>query len=167
MNFDVKQKIQSLIIVGLLLIIACSNRIVTANEAWNDLLVTQNIKEAHEKFIILIENEPDIKKHYLGLAYTQCILDNADWMSTLEKFTAKEEEVWSYSHFSTTFKRYLSKPKIQTGLNIIEFRALHLGGKFKIEKNYQTIEGEYKNMKPFGTWKYYNFKGDFLREEKY
>jgi len=167
MIFDTKQKTQSLIIVGLILISACSNIIITANEAWNDLLVTQNIQEAHEKFIILIENEPDIKKHYLGLEYTQCILDNSEWMNTLKKFSSNDEDIWNYGHLATTFKRYLSNPKTPTGLNIIEFRALHLGGKFKIEKNYQTIEGEYKNMKPFGTWKYYNFKGDFLREEKY
>lgn len=167
MNFDLKQKLQSFVIVGLLLISACANKVTTEKEAWNELLVSHKIKEAQEKFILLIENEPAVKKHYLGLAYTQCILDNAVWMSTLENFTTKEEDVWTYSHFATTFKRYLSNPKTQVGLNIIEFRALHLGGKFKIEKNYQTIEGEYKNMKPFGTWKYYNFKGDFLREEKY
>jgi hypothetical protein len=159
--------ILSLVIIGSSLISACSSKLTTEKEAWNDLLVSHHIQEAHEKFTMLIENEPAVKKHYLGLAYTQCILDNAVWMSTLEKFSTKEEDVWAYSHFATTFKRYLSNQKTQVGLNIIEFRALHLGGKFKIEKNYQTIEGEYKNMKPFGTWKYYNFKGDFLREEKY
>lgn len=167
MNFDLKQKLQSLAIVGLLLISACANKVTTEKQAWNDLLVTHNIQEAHEKFIILIENEPDVKKHYLGLAYTQCILDNSVWMSTLEKFSIEDEDLWNYGNLATTFKRYLSNSKKPTVLNIVEFRVLHLGGKFKIEKNYQTIEGEYKNLKPFGTWKYYNFKGDFLREEKY
>ncbi|NQY30385.1 MAG: hypothetical protein HRT69_13040 [Flavobacteriaceae bacterium] len=167
MIFDLNKKLLSLIIIGFILISACNNRIGTETEAWNDLLVSHHIQDAHEKFIVLIEEEPDVKKHYLGLAYTQCILDNSEWMSTLEKFSTEEEVLWSYGHLATVFKRHLRNPKIQTGLNIVEFRALHLGGKFKIDKNHQTIEGEYRNMKPFGTWKYYNLKGDFLREEKH
>lgn len=130
-------------------------------------LVSHKIKEAQEKFTLLIENEPPVKKHYLGLAYTQCILDNADWVSTLEKFSTEEEIIWSYGHFATTLKRYLKNSNESIGLNIVEFRTLHLGGKFKIEKKYQIIEVAYKNMKPFGTWKYYNFKDEFLREEKH
>lgn len=151
----------------LFLIISCNKQVINEKNSWNALLTDYDIEKAYNHFTVLTKENPEIKKNYLGLAYTQCILDKTEWQETLTKFSDKEEDLWKYGHFATTLRTYLKDKKVNTGLDINEFRALHFDGKFKKEKDFILIEGEYKDLKPFGTWKFYKLNGEFIREENY
>lgn len=151
----------------ILLFFSCNEQTITEKDAWNALLIDFEIEKPYEYFSILIKKEPEIKKNYLGLTYTECILERGNWHETLNKFSQNEEDLWKYGHFATIFKSYIKNKDIKTGLNINEFRALHLDGKFKLKKNSQIIEGEYKNLKPYGVWKFSKLNGDFIREENF
>jgi len=57
---------------------SCTTQTITEEDAWNDLLISHDILKSNEKFNQLIIKDHSNKKHYLGLAYSECILEQGD-----------------------------------------------------------------------------------------
>ena len=155
------------ILIVLVLIISCKQDAYKAleEEAWEDLY-TLKIEDAYPKFVTLFEHRRT-EKNTLGLAYTQAVLDTGSFISTLSEGISDSRKEYSYGYAVAGFKYYVETGDDSVNFSMEEFIAFHEGGKFKIEKNYQIVEGEYRNLKPYGIWKFYSLDGQLKREWNY
>jgi len=149
----------------LLTIVSCSVKKKSTTDCWSELTELK-LKRAKSSFKKRIKIDSSDKLNYLGLSYIQCALNNSQWSETLNKFTSDPDSSFSFGNMAVVFSLYVQGEKL-SDFNIDEFKAFHLGGKFRVTKNHQIIEGEYKDMKPSGIWKYYNLKHKLIEQKDY
>ena len=143
--------------------ISCSKEEKTKTDCW-ETLIQLDIKQSEIDFQNRINADTTDKLSLLGLAYSQCALNNEEWYNSINDFTSNPDSALIYGFIAQAFKSF-SKGIDNPEFNINEFRALHLDGKFKVKRNFQIVEGEYKNLKPVGIWKFYNMNNDLIREQ--
>ena len=145
---------------SILMLLSCSkSKNNDEKQAW-DYLYNNEADKAYILFKELIK-ENSSEKNHLGLAYTQAALDKDNYYSTLNK--GFKNYIISYGYLVGSYARYYkSKDTIEFDIN--EFKALNNDGRFKTKKGSQIIEGEYKDLKPYGRWKFYNLSGELIKE---
>lgn len=156
--------------LGLIMLIAasCANK-VTKDYAWNSLLIDLDASQAKHDFSKLIDKEPNDSSHYLGLAYSSCILEDSNWMSYLDSFSSSSDKIWEFGHSAVAFKNWVVNPELQNReFNYELFKAQHLSSSF-VTKNMmnQTIKGAFKNYEPSGLWQVLDSNGHLIREIKH
>lgn len=143
----------------------CNSQIKSQEDCWKTL-ISLDLKKSESQFKKRLTNNPNDKLSQLGMAYTQCALDNPNWMKSLNKFTEDPDSSWTYGHLAVAFKHYAEGTK-NIEFSIDEFKAMHLGGKFRAEKGFEIIEGEYQNLNPIGIWHIYNLENELIREHNF
>jgi hypothetical protein len=144
---------------------SCDNRSYDEieNEAWSQLFEFE-FEKANKEFEKLASLKKT-DKNILGLAYTQAILEKDNYYNTINNYFKDPKESYQYGFLVAAFKVYNDNGRKDLGdFSFEEFKAMHLGAKFKVKKNLQIIIGEYKDLKPFGVWKYYNLNNELVRE---
>lgn len=140
------------------------------HEAWENLYALE-IEEAYPKFKRMYEQDKT-KKNALGFACSQAVLDSGNYSSTLSEVFSSNDH-YKYGMLVTSFKMSV-KPDTIAGVvmdrqrleefPIIEFRAMIEGTSFKrTDWSNNIIEGQYKDLKPYGTWTFYSQDGKVLR----
>lgn len=146
---------------ALVLLSSCSDPVKEKeNKAW-DYLYNNEIDKSYALFKEISKSSNTSKKNCLGLAYTQGALKKDNYESTLAK--CFDNKIIDYNFLVESFIEYY-KNKDTTDFKIAEFKAFNDGGKFKSKKESQIVEGEYRDLLPYGVWKFYDLEGKLIRE---
>ena len=139
------------------------------HEAWEHLYALE-IEEAYPKFKKMYEQDKT-QKNALGFACTQAVLDSGNYSSTLsEVFSSNEHSTFGMlvAHFKISvlpdsIEGFALDEQRFEGFPMIEFKAMIEGTSFRRKDRDDTIiEGEYKDLKPYGTWKIYSQDGKII-----
>lgn len=126
----------------------------------------EDFERSQQMFVQKLMSDDMEKSDFIGLAYTYSILDNGDWMNTLERYSENADTLWWLSHLTVAMTNHFKdSTAVEFDFNFEQIKAFHLGTAFDSETDLGgRLTGQYRDMKEVGTWVEYDAEGNVVRE---